>query len=184
MTLLLGPTNLAPKSSQVEVARFRTAADLEALLREHFPRADVLIMAAAVADYRPRPVDGKLRRREGLTLELEPTPDLLAACGRARRAGQMLIGFALEPREGLMESAREKVARKGLDMIVANPLETMDATEIDAALISADGSVASAPGSMSKESFAAWLLDRVESGVAADQRGARPAPTSGVASSR
>ena len=139
----------------------------------------MLIMAAAVADYRPKPLanrpdaaQGKLKRSEGgLTLELEPTPDLLAACSKLRRPGQTLIGFALEPRERLMESAQSKVARKGLDLIVANPLETMDAPTIQATLLGPSGVVDATNGSMSKDAFADWLLDRLEAHAGAHGRG-------------
>ncbi len=128
-------------------------------------------MAAAVADYRPKPLlnrpdalQGKLKRSEGaLTLELEPTPDLLACCSKLRRPGQTLVGFALEPRDRLMESAQSKIVRKGLDLIVANPLETMDAPTIEATLLGPSGIVAQTGGSMPKDAFADWLLDRIES---------------------
>jgi len=163
VTLLLGPTTLTPKSSHVEVVRFQTTADLRGLLERHVPGADVLVMAAAVADYRPRPVAGKLRRGSGpQTLELEPTPDLLARCTRMRRPGQVFVGFALEPREGLLQAARAKMSRKGVDMIVANPLETMDAAGVEAVVIGAAGSEARTPGRMDKAAFAKWLLDRIE----------------------
>jgi phosphopantothenoylcysteine decarboxylase / phosphopantothenate---cysteine ligase len=166
VTLLLGPTHLTPTDSRVQTVRFRTTADLQALLAEHLPRCDMLVMAAAVADYRPKPAGpahaGKLRRGDTtLTLELEPTPDLLAECSRRRSqggGGQTLVGFALEPRERLMESARSKLARKGLDFIVANPLETMDAPDIEATLLGADGSVRTTDGRITKDAFASWLL--------------------------
>lgn len=167
--LLLGPSPLSPRNTRVQVRRFRSAADLQALLSAEFPRSEVLVMAAAVADYRPIAGSGaehsKLRRSEGrLTLELESTPDLLAACAASRRPGQTLIGFALEPRERLMQSAQQKLERKGLDAIVANPLETMDASTIEAALLMHSGtslSQDSTQGAISKEEFAEWLLDRV-----------------------
>jgi phosphopantothenoylcysteine decarboxylase / phosphopantothenate---cysteine ligase len=175
VTLLLGPTSLTPSDSRVEVVRFRTTTDLAGLLNVHFPQTDTLVMAAAVADYRPKPLpnrpdaaQGKLKRSEGgLTLELEPTPDLLAACSKLRQPGQTVIGFALEPRDRLMESARSKIARKGLDFIVANPLETMDAPTIEATLLGPAGIVDQTPGNMSKESFADWLLDRIPTHAAA-----------------
>ncbi len=168
VTLLLGPTSLTPSDSRIQVFRFRTTADLERLLNEHFPAADTLVMAAAVADFRPKPgqpdtPQGKIKRTEnGLTLDLEPTPDLLAACSRMRRPGQTLVGFALEPRERLMESAQSKLTRKGLDMIVANPLETMDAPTIEASVFGPAGLIASTSGVMAKDAFADWLLDRIE----------------------
>jgi phosphopantothenoylcysteine decarboxylase/phosphopantothenate--cysteine ligase len=152
-----------PKSSQVRVLRFRTTADLESLLHQHMPTTDILIMAAAVADFRPRPdqvSSTKLRRTErGLTLELESTPDLLAGCARVRRPGQTLIGFALEPADTMTRSAGEKLTRKGVDMIVANALETMDAPTIDATVVGTSGVLARTPGTLSKEAFAPWLLD-------------------------
>src|ERR1041385_4157174 len=86
VTLLLGPGTVLPQQggdSRLSVIRFRTVSDLQALLREHVPGADVLVMAAAVADYRPKGsanvFGGKFRRKkEDLVLTLEPTPDLLA----------------------------------------------------------------------------------------------------------
>jgi phosphopantothenoylcysteine decarboxylase/phosphopantothenate--cysteine ligase len=74
---------------------------------------------------------------------------------------QRLIGFALEPREGLLEVAKRKLERKGCDAIVANPLETMDSATIEAWLVWKDGRVDATPGSIGKPDFADWLLDRV-----------------------
>lgn len=173
-TLLLGPTALGPSDTRARTVRFRTTADLQALLETHLPECDVLVMAAAVADYRPRAdaasalggsPTGKLRReKRTITLELDPTPDLLAGCAqRVRESGgrQRLIGFALEPREGLLDAARAKLARKGCDAIVANPLETMDAPTIEASLVWKDGRVVSTGGPIDKGAFADWLLDQI-----------------------
>lgn len=167
--LALGPNTVAPPSfpERLRVDRFRTCADLEELLLDLWPgHADVLVMAAAVADYRPKQPapGGKLRRQtEGLTIEMEATPDLVAACTRRKKPGQRVIGFALETQAELMSSAADKIRRKGLDAIVANPLETMDADEIDGLLIRADGRHES-PGRLSKPMFAAWLIDRIMRG--------------------
>ncbi len=164
VTLLLGPNALTPPDSRVRVLRFRTAEDLRGLLRTHVPDADALVMAAAVADYRPK-VDpaflgGKFRRQDQkLVLELEPTPDLLAEVAQTRRAEQLLVGFALEPRHEMIESARAKLVKKKVDLVVANPLETMDSASIEATVIGRDGSEASTPGAIDKIDFAAWLLD-------------------------
>lgn len=173
-TLLLGPTPLQPTHTNARVVRFRTTADLQAALAEHVTGCDTLVMAAAVADYRPVPdaaasmggsATGKLRReKRNITLELEPTPDLLAGVSAAvRESGgrQRLIGFALEPREGLLDVARRKLERKGCDAIVANPLETMDAETIEAWLVWKDGRIDETPGAITKGAFADWLLDRV-----------------------
>lgn len=161
VTLLLGPTPLAPPAG-VRLERFETTADLAALLEQHAPACDVLIMAAAVADYRPRAVAAHKLPRAGqkLVLELEPTPDLVAACAARKRPGQRLIGFALEEPAELATRAQEKLAQKGLDAIVANPLETMNADQIQATVYTADGQVVVPPGAqpMSKDAFARWLL--------------------------
>ncbi|HRP61696.1 MAG TPA: phosphopantothenoylcysteine decarboxylase, partial [Phycisphaerales bacterium] len=166
-TLLLGPTHLEPpKSSRVTTLRFRTTADLQQLLTQLWPAHDLLIMAAAVADYRPirepNPQDEKLQRtHEPLTLHLEPTPDLLAELAGETRSDQNVVGFALEPPSRLMESARRKLARKSLDAIVANPLETMDAETVSATLILRDETVIPAPVGTEKGEFADWLMDQL-----------------------
>ncbi|MEM1166198.1 MAG: phosphopantothenoylcysteine decarboxylase [Planctomycetota bacterium] len=170
--LALGPTPRHPREHErLDVIHYRSTADLERTLAEHAPWCDVLVMAAAVADYRPLTVGGapvdpsgarKLRRAGGpLTIELEPTPDLLAGAAAARRPGQLLIGFALEPQAELLDSARRKLERKGVDAIVANPLETMDAADIEAALVTHRGEHARTPGRIPKATFARWLLDQI-----------------------
>lgn len=175
VTLLLGPTPRLPTDSRVFTRRFRTTADLQALLAEHMPRCDVLIMAAAVADYRPRvppdQVHTKLRRENTtLTIELEPTQDQIAICSERRRPGQLLVGFALEPRDVLLDSARKKLERKRIDLIVANPLETMDAETIEATVLGRDGGEHRTDGAIPKERFAGWLLDIVARAAAVVRR--------------
>lgn len=163
-TLLLGPTHLEPpKSSRVTTTRFRTTADLQQLLQQLWPAHDLLIMAAAVADYRPIPVDNPMdeklpRTDQPLMLRLEPTPDLLAELAGTTRTDQRVIGFALEPRDRLMDSARRKLERKKLDAIVANPLETMDSETVSATLVLRDETPVQAPPSLSKGDFADWLM--------------------------
>lgn len=167
VTLLLGPIgndSAAASDSRIRLARFRTAEDLGALLDRYQPEADVLVLAAAVADFRPaEPVTGgKLRRTEaGLTLRLEPTPDLAARCAARKPPGQRIVAFALEPREGLTDAALAKLRRKGADLIVANPLETMDAATVEATLLGPGGPIESTPGPITKAEFASWLLDRL-----------------------
>ncbi|MCK4872455.1 MAG: hypothetical protein KAS72_06995 [Phycisphaerales bacterium] len=159
-TLALGPVFAPPKvPSSVRLLRFRSTADLQRLLDEHWPRHNSLVMAAAIADYRPANTHiGKLRRDDaGLTLKLEPTPDLLAACSQAKRPDQYVVGFALEPADRLLESAQAKLIRKGLDAIVANPLETMDADEITAVVLRT-GENPIHIEELSKDAFAERLL--------------------------
>jgi len=175
VTLLLGPIpalepdefgrSLTGIRTHGKVVRFRTTDDLERALEEYGASADVIVMSAAVADYRPKKgvATGKIRRGDaGLSLELEPTPDLLAGLGRKRKKGQLLVGFALEPRDRLLESARQKLERKAIDLIVANPLETMESDEIEARVLGKQGEDFSTNGRMGKSAFAPWLLDIVE----------------------
>ena len=98
-----------------------TAAEMKAALDAQASSADVVIMAAAVADFRPVPVsEGKWKKDAGAPpIVLEPTPDILAGLGAAKRPGQILVGFAAET-ENLLENARGKLTRKNLDLVVAN----------------------------------------------------------------
>jgi phosphopantothenoylcysteine decarboxylase/phosphopantothenate--cysteine ligase len=165
-TLALGPTPLAtPEHSHLRCERFRTAADLQALLAAAWPAHDVLLMAAAVADYRPARTDpGKLRREPGrsLVLELEPVPDLVAGLAAGSRPDQLIVAFALEPADGLEATARAKLAAKGVHAIVANPLETMESDRVTAVLHPRTGAPIAAPPDLAKDRFAAWLLDEVD----------------------
>jgi len=163
VVLLLGPTGSDAAIPGVRTRRFRTCENLRGLLREECPGCDVLVMAAAVADYRPK-VDpaflgGKFRRQDQkLVLELEPTPDLLAEVSAARRSDQLFVGFALEPRRELLESARSKLERKGVDLVVGNPLETMDSPTIEATVLTRGGGIRPSPGVVPKAEFASWLV--------------------------
>jgi phosphopantothenoylcysteine decarboxylase/phosphopantothenate--cysteine ligase len=110
-----------PVSSGIEVVRVETAAEMEAAVQPRAEVADVIVMAAAVADFRPKVVaDGKLKKADGVPeLVLEPTTDILAGLGARKRPGQTLVGFAAETSD-ILYSAAEKVGRKRLDLIVAN----------------------------------------------------------------
>jgi phosphopantothenoylcysteine decarboxylase/phosphopantothenate--cysteine ligase len=117
--LVSGPTDLKIPDG-VDWVPVRSTEEMHHAVRERAVNANVVIMAAAVSDYRPAAQhDQKLKRGEGsFTLELEPTPDILADLGREKR-GQVLVGFAAET-NSVAENARGKLARKGADMIVAN----------------------------------------------------------------
>jgi phosphopantothenoylcysteine decarboxylase/phosphopantothenate--cysteine ligase len=106
-----------------------TAAELEQACAEEFPECDVLLMAAAVADFRPAaPENGKIKKsgRENLELELEATTDVLAALAAHRHDGQILVGFAAEHGEQGIEDGLQKLTRKGLDAIVVNDISRED----------------------------------------------------------
>jgi len=165
VTLLMGPIHLPLDLPGVTTHRFQSTADLQELLQAHFPGCDALIMAAAVADYRPHEVSAhKLQRtaETPLRIELEPTPDLVAEVAQSKSPHQRVIAFALETSDHLKERAAAKLQRKHVDAIVANPLQTMDSETIEPTWISASGESIPAE-SMPKGQFADWLLDRVES---------------------
>jgi phosphopantothenoylcysteine decarboxylase/phosphopantothenate--cysteine ligase len=144
-----------------------TTAELEAAVRERFDASDVLIMAAAPADFRPaEPLDKKISREgsEGLSIELEPTTDIVAAVAAERRADQTVIGFAAEHGEGAVERGREKLARKGLDAVVVNDISRadigFDSTDNEVTIVLADGD--REVGRRAKGEVAAAILDEVE----------------------
>jgi len=163
VTLLWGAGNPLPGTIDgVQVERFERTAELQALMHLHFGDCDVLIMAAAVADYIPRQVEGKLTRSKGepLTLTLDPTPDLVAELAKLKRPDQRIVAFALEEPAQLLSRAREKMIRKGVDAIVANPIQTLDSGLIEAHYLTVSGSVEQQQ-SMKKDDFASWLIRKV-----------------------
>jgi phosphopantothenoylcysteine decarboxylase/phosphopantothenate--cysteine ligase len=158
VTVIVGPVSL-PMPLGAKRIDIETAAQMEAIVLEAFPSHDLLIMAAAVADYRPvsrSPV--KLGRGGSLTIHCEPTSDIVAAAARARRADQRIIGFSLEAHDDV-ERAREKLKRKGLDLIVFNPLETMNSANIAPVLLFADGDTETLQR-QTKADFARILIER------------------------
>jgi phosphopantothenoylcysteine decarboxylase/phosphopantothenate--cysteine ligase len=145
-----------------------TAAELEAAAHEQFKACDVLVMAAAVADFRPADAaEGKIKKagREELTVRLEPTADVLASLAAERREGQTLVGFAAEHGAGGLDHARAKLDRKGLDAVVLNDVSQpgigFDSDENEVVVLTRDGDHAVPRGP--KSSVAAAILDRVES---------------------
>lgn len=120
VVMVAGPMDVEPPGG-VRVVRVRSAAEMGKALAAEAPAADVVVMAAAVADYRPaRVAREKIRRTEArLAIDLEPNPDLLAELARSRRPGQVLVGFALETSGGVAR-AREKLRAKGVDLMVLN----------------------------------------------------------------
>jgi phosphopantothenoylcysteine decarboxylase/phosphopantothenate--cysteine ligase len=168
VTLVAGPTRLEPPAAE-EVVRVRSAAEMHTAVMRAAARADVVIMAAAVADYTPAdPASRKVAKTDGpMTLTLQRTPDILADLARlpSRLSSgvPMLVGFAAETGDADAR-AREKRARKGIDLIVANDVSRSDAgfevATNAVTLIDADGE--RAVPLQSKERVAAAILDRVE----------------------
>jgi phosphopantothenoylcysteine decarboxylase/phosphopantothenate--cysteine ligase len=120
VTLVLGPATIAPPSA-VEVIRVETADEMRSAVIDRFTAADAVVMAAAVADFRPKaPNDRKMKKDAGVPdLMLEPTPDILAELGERRRSGQFLVGFGAET-DDVEEAGRAKLRSKRLDALVAN----------------------------------------------------------------
>jgi phosphopantothenoylcysteine decarboxylase/phosphopantothenate--cysteine ligase len=117
--LVSGPVAIeAPEGG--ELIRVETAEEMQNAVISQLDRATIVIAAAAVADFRLRnAAQDKIKRSGSLTLELEPTPDILAEVSSQRRAGQILVGFAAETANAL-ENGRAKLRKKGLDAIVVN----------------------------------------------------------------
>jgi len=159
VTLILGPATVAMPEVN-HLIEVQTAADmLSAVLRE-WPNHDILIMAAAVADFRPRLIHtGKLPRHGDLTIECEATEDIAAAAAMARQPRQRIIGFSLES-EGNIQRAQDKLKAKNLDLIVYNPPATIGSDTVEAVLIYPDGRVTPLPSS-SKQIFAQTLIEHI-----------------------
>jgi len=149
----------------IEVVRVSTAAEMQDAVLPRAPAADVIVMAAAIADFRPKaPPERKIKKDEGFSeIVLEPTHDFLVDLGRAKPAGQVLVGFAAET-DDLLENAAAKLERKGLDLIVANDVSQPDAGfEVDtnrAILLDSTGSAEEQP-LQTKHELADAILDRV-----------------------
>jgi phosphopantothenoylcysteine decarboxylase/phosphopantothenate--cysteine ligase len=135
-----------PRHPRVRHVDVETAAELRDACVREFGDCDVLVMAAAVSDFRPTAaVAGKLKKteRDELALVLERTDDVLSALAAARRPGQTLVGFAAEHGTGALEYGRDKLARKGLDAVVVNDVSQpgigFDAAENEVTIVTADG---------------------------------------------
>lgn len=123
VTLVTGKTEIAPPIG-VEVVDITTAADMAEEVKSRAPLQDIIIKAAAVADYRPKNVaDEKMKKKDGdMSIELERTEDILGYLGAHKPEGQFLCGFSMET-ENMLENSRGKLERKNLDLIVANNLK-------------------------------------------------------------
>ena len=166
VTLISGPVELAPPVG-VTVQRIESTSELEAAVRSALPEADVLVMAAAPADYRPvSPSAEKRPRQDGaLALPLEPTADILSGTAALRRPGSVVVGFALETGDALAKG-KAKLERKALDLIVINDaLEPGAGFEVDTnrvAILDREGTSMILP-LQSKRDVAERILDAVES---------------------
>jgi phosphopantothenoylcysteine decarboxylase / phosphopantothenate---cysteine ligase len=164
VTLIASNLAVSPPEG-IEVVEARTAAEVERATTSHGD-ADVVLMAAAVSDYRPSQTDDAKRPKDEQTwrIDLEPTADVLRGLGERRRNGQVLVGFAAETAENGLERARKKLADKKVDLIVYNDVSRddvgFDAEDNEVVIVSARAErvVEKAP----KEAIAAAILDEVE----------------------
>jgi phosphopantothenoylcysteine decarboxylase/phosphopantothenate--cysteine ligase len=164
VTLIASNLAVAPPVG-IEIVQAPTAADLQQATTSR-AGADVVLMAAAVSDYRPAQSDDAKRPKDDKTwqIELEPTADVLRDLGESRKNGQVLVGFAAETAADGLERARKKLADKQVDLIVYNDVSRddvgFDAKENEVVIVSAQGErrVEKAP----KEAIAAAILDEVE----------------------
>jgi phosphopantothenoylcysteine decarboxylase/phosphopantothenate--cysteine ligase len=163
VVLISGPTNL-PTPYGVAPVPVRTALEMEAAVKEHFPGTDALLMAAAVSDYRPTLSEIRKIKREKVEMQFHLTqnPDILKSLGPLKTR-QIVVGFAAETHD-LIAEARRKMEEKGLDLIVANDVNRPDSGfQVDTnevVIIGRDGEAAQLP-LLSKEEVAERVLDRV-----------------------
>jgi phosphopantothenoylcysteine decarboxylase/phosphopantothenate--cysteine ligase len=156
------PPDVTPRVERIDV---ETAADMEAAMAEPAAGADVVIMAAAVADFRPKAsAESKLSKDDGVPeLVLEPTPDILTALAARRPPDQVLVGFAAETRD-VVARARRKLERKGVDLLVVNdvgaPGVGFDHETNAVTILKADGDTIEIPLT-SKDAVAEAVLDKV-----------------------
>lgn len=163
VTLVSGKVELTPPMG-VHVVPVVSAADMAQAVKEAAPEQDIIVKAAAVADYRPRvAADEKMKKKDAeLSVELERTEDILAWLGANRREGQILCGFSMET-EHLLENSRAKLEKKKIDMIVANNLKQEGAgfgTDTNVVTLLTKEGTEELP-LLTKEEVADRLLDRL-----------------------
>ena len=169
VTLVSGPVNLLPPEG-VDVINIESAADMAKAMKTSAQTADIIVMAAAVADYRPRQYStSKVKKSDGdMCIELERTEDVLLSLGKNKRPGQILVGFAAET-DDLLKNAQGKLERKNLDYIAANivgvPGRGFAADNNAITLIGRDGSQTEF-ALQSKKDLAGALLDHILSRLA------------------
>ncbi len=154
-----------PTSAGIDVVRVDTAAEMEQAVLSRAAEADLIVMAAAVADFRPEQASGtKIKKTAGVPeVRLEPTADILAALGAQRRPEQTIVGFAAET-DDLRANATDKLRRKGIDLIVANDVSApgvgFEHDTNAVVILGADGSVHDLPLA-DKRVIARAILDAV-----------------------
>ncbi len=166
VTLLIGgsgpPADILPGLGQVEMVGFSSVGDLKAKLTERFAACDVLVMSAAVGDFRlAEPIEGKIPRSGGaITLRLEPTEDILGSLAESKRSDQVVVAFAVEdgPADQIEAKARGEMRAKGASCVVVNTPAAMGNNESEACILTADG-VLKPWGNRPKKELAGLIVD-------------------------
>ena len=168
VTLISGPVNLKPVAG-AKMVNTLSAQDMFEAVQKALPRTDILIMAAAVADYRPAAVsDEKIKKRDGdMSIPLERTPEILTWVSQNRHEGLFVCGFSMET-QNMLENSRAKLQKKHLDMIVANNLKTQGAgfgVDTNVVTILTQQETQELP-LMGKDQVAQKLLDSIKANIA------------------
>ncbi len=146
---------------EVKLAKVVSAEDMLREVMKRIEKVDLLVMSSAVADYRPlEKFEGKIKKSEELSLKLVKNPDILEEVSKVKPSKLKVVGFALEEKHSLLQNAKEKLIKKQLDLIVANPLGTMGQESHEGYLIFKNGEVI--PFSFGdKLSFAEFLVSHI-----------------------
>lgn len=172
VTVITGPAEIEPPAN-ANVIHVQTALEMHDAVMQNFPQADVIIGAAAVADYRvENPPDQKQKRNgSGLHLDLTENPDIIAAVGANKSDSQLVIGFAAETND-LIENARAKIKKKNLDLIVANTVGVsysgFGAETTEARFLYPNGSIEEYP-LLPKSQLAEQLMTKIAGLLSEDQ---------------
>lgn len=164
VTLVSGPVALSPPA-RVKCIQVKSAFEMRDVVMDHLDAMDIIIKAAAVADYRPRKkFEQKMKKkRDSLTIELEKNPDIAVEIGKRKRSDQFFVGFAAET-ENLEQYAREKLDRKGMDLIIANQVSLpgigFNSDQNQVVVYDAEGEVLHLP-KMKKEEVASRLISLI-----------------------
>jgi phosphopantothenoylcysteine decarboxylase/phosphopantothenate--cysteine ligase len=163
--LVSGPTALLPPE-RVRFIPVTTAEEMKTEVERYFPDADMIIMSAAVTDFKPvKRIESKIKKEKGLSnIQLEPTPDILSRLGKKKLERQILVGFAAEDRD-MIQNAKKKLEQKGLDLIVANDISQsgigFESDTNQVTLITSSGEIKSLPKEK-KERIAERILEHLE----------------------
>ncbi|MBI4950102.1 MAG: bifunctional phosphopantothenoylcysteine decarboxylase/phosphopantothenate--cysteine ligase CoaBC [Deltaproteobacteria bacterium] len=160
VVLVSGPSYL-PRPANIEFVQVVSAEEMNDACVRYFPQSTLVIMSAAIADYRPtKSYPAKVKKdAKTLSIDMERTTDVLKSMGRMKKNGQLLVGFALET-ENIEENARKKRDEKNLDLVVANTPAGLDSPTNQVAMIDREGETETLPP-LSKDEIAERILDAV-----------------------